>query len=687
MALGSGRVRLMSRGAVVLDRFEKAFISFRIGTPQWLRDERFGELLGLFEKYKGVTDEITFFTAETHAPLPLGEMARRAEILSRRMEAARKRGYRSGINILATMGHHEENLEHSLQGDYARVMSIDGVPCWGSFCPRDERFREDYVRPVYELLAGAGPDYIWIDDDVRLANHMPISYGCFCDGCLGAFAEEAGREYDRDEVRAAFDEGAVADKLAVRKAWLGHNRTMSCDFLRFIEQSVHRVAPRVALGFMDGSRFYEGYPMQGWAESLAGEEGVEVMWRPGGGNYTEEVPDGAIGKAHELGQEAAWLPKWVRSIESELESFSYQRLKKSEQYTALEAGAYIAAGCTGTAFNVLSMYDEPIDEYEPLVARLAGSRGFLDLMVRAMGRNAPVGMYTGWNADSFAVRNLSEGRWLEGNEPGPGVADAAEIFKIGIPAAYKLEHAKVTALSGDAVMALSDEEIETVLSRGVYMDGAALGRLNERGYEELTGFAVAGTREMDCIEQLLGHELNGEGAGRWRDGRQSFWKGTAYELEPAGEGAEILARLVDYRYEEIGACTAGVFENRLGGRICVAGYYPWEHLQYRAKTRQLKAIMRWLTRDRLGCYVESYHRVVVWDRPDEEGRHAVGLINAYLDAAEDVELMLRTERGEVTFYDMDGARTVVQAEGGSGPYRRFVLPRIDPWHVGLVWEE
>ena len=37
----------------------KAFISFRIGTAQWMPDHRYRELLALFEKYTGVTDEIT----------------------------------------------------------------------------------------------------------------------------------------------------------------------------------------------------------------------------------------------------------------------------------------------------------------------------------------------------------------------------------------------------------------------------------------------------------------------------------------------------------------------------------------------------------------------------------------------------------------------------------------------------
>ncbi len=58
----------------------KAFVSFRIPLFQWLPENRFGELLELLEKYRGVTDEITFFTADTHAPLPLSVVKERSDV-------------------------------------------------------------------------------------------------------------------------------------------------------------------------------------------------------------------------------------------------------------------------------------------------------------------------------------------------------------------------------------------------------------------------------------------------------------------------------------------------------------------------------------------------------------------------------------------------------------------------------
>lgn len=46
-------------------------ISFRIGDTQSLPGNRFTELLDLFDKYKGITNEITLFPNTTRALLPL----------------------------------------------------------------------------------------------------------------------------------------------------------------------------------------------------------------------------------------------------------------------------------------------------------------------------------------------------------------------------------------------------------------------------------------------------------------------------------------------------------------------------------------------------------------------------------------------------------------------------------------
>ena len=661
------------------DAIEKASICFRIGQPIWASETRFNELLDLFDDHRGVTDEVTLFTSETHPPLPLDVIMARMPVLQARMASARARGYRSGVNILATIGHHEENQANSLQGDFTPATDPNGNVCRGSICPNDPALHA-YAVEVYQALASTQPDYIWIDDDVRLFGHSPVRATCFCDRCVGIFSKQVGGAFTRDSLRDALGAGTLDERLQLRRVFLQHNRDTLSRLFALIEGTVHKVAPGMPLGFMTGDRFYEGYGFDTWAEVLAGPSHSPVLWRPGGGAYREDRLDDFPDKAHAMGRQVALLPRHVRVIQSEVESFPYQRLKKSIHTTAMEAAAYIAAGCTGTAFNVLSMYDEPLVEYAPLVAGLKEARPFLDLLVAHQGRVAPTGLHSGWVKDTYAASN-PDGPWF-GDPGAPNHCN--ELWATGLPAAYAAEHAAVTALSGDGVLALSASQIEAALAGGLYIDGPALTRLNDLGYGELTGFAVDKIEHIDCIEELTSHVLNGDFAGRRRNGRQSFYKSPASLLRPTAEGTASLSRVVDYTYSETAPCCMGLFENKRGGRICVAGYYPWDQLQNLSKSTQIKAVMQWLSKDNLAAHVASFHRINLWVRETEAGRYTIALLNAYGDPAEALEIRIRTERDSLEFFDSRCARTVVNAKGRQDGYARFVLPAISPWELALL---
>jgi len=661
------------------DAIEKASVCFRIGQPVWANEARFNELLDLFDAHRGVTDEITLFTSETHPPLPLDVMLARMPVLQARMVSARARGYRSGVNILATIGHHEENQANALQGDFTPATDPNGNVCRGSICPNDPALHA-YAVEVYQALASTQPDYIWIDDDVRLFGHSPVRATCFCDRCVGIFAKQVGTSFTRDSLREALGADTLEERLQLRRAFLQHNRDTLSRLFTLIEGTVHKATPGMPLGFMTGDRFYEGYGFDTWAEVLAGPSHSPVLWRPGGGAYREDRLDDFPDKAHAMGRQVALLPQHIRVIQSEVESFPYQRLKKSIHTTAMEAAAYIAAGCTGTAFNVLSMYDEPLDEYGPLVAGLKGARPFLDLLAAHQGRVAPTGLHSGWVKDSYAASN-PDGPWL-GDPGSPNHCN--ELWATGLPAAYAAEHAAVTALSGDGVLALSSSQIEAALAGGLYIDGPALTRLNDLGYGELTGFTVDKIEHIDCIEELTSHVLNGDFAGRRRNGRQSFYKSPASLLRPTAAGAEILSRVVDYTYGEIAPCCMGIFENKLGGRICVAGYYPWDQLQNLSKSSQIKAVMRWLSKDKLAAHIASFHRINLWVRELAPGRFAIALLNAYGDPAEAIEVIVRTEQPMLTFYDNHGDQSAVPASETQSGQTRFTLPAIEPWGMALL---
>jgi hypothetical protein len=660
---------------------EKAFISFRIGVPLWASEERFAGLLDLFDRYRGVTDEITFFTSATHAPLPREVIKQRTEVLKDRMIKVRKRGYRTGINILTTIGHHNENLNNSLQGNYTYMTNIDGQMCNGSFCPNDENMQE-YIRDIYKMTTLAEPDYIWIDDDVRFG-HMPIGYGCFCDKCLRIFSDECGVQYTRETLKEAMNNGTMEKKLAVRKSWLQHNRNTISGLFALIERTVHEIDPSMPIGFMTGDRFFEGYDFKTWAGLLSGPDSAEVMWRPGGGYYNDVNTNDLAGKSHDIGRQVSLLPQNIKSIESEIECFPYQRLKKAADIVVLEASSHIAAGCTGAAFNVLTMYDEPLDEYEPLVARINETRPFFDLLARSLGRFPLSGVNTYWNKDSFIIGNIEAGSWLDAGTP----VVSHDIFNIGIPACYSEKHANVTILGKDNILAVPDNEKINILSGGVYMDAGTLKQLNQSGYGNLTGFKVVKSETVDRIEKFSGHPLNGEFTGRERDNRQSFWNSPAYTLKKTDSTAQVLSYLIDYSGEEVSSCTSGIFENEAGGRICVAGYYPWSFLENLSKSSQMKSVFRWLSKDSLPGYVASFHRINLWIREPQPGKPVAALTNSSFDPARDIILMIRTGSKIIKTYDMSCRETIIRSTGTDGPYQKFVIPYVDPWRMCIVITE
>lgn len=100
------------------------------------------------------------------------------------------------------------------------------------------------INRQYACVASAEPDFIWVDDDLRLFGHMPVRATCFCARCLEMFADECGTSFDRESLRRTFDEGGMHEKLEVRKAWLEHNRKVIAKVLCAVEASVHTL-PRI----------------------------------------------------------------------------------------------------------------------------------------------------------------------------------------------------------------------------------------------------------------------------------------------------------------------------------------------------------------------------------------------------------------------------------------------------------
>jgi hypothetical protein len=445
--------------------------------------------------------------------------------------------------------------------------------------------------------------------------------------------------------------------------------------------AVDQVDPAIRLGLMTAETAYSVYGFAEWNTALAGARRLPVKWRPGGGFYDDGAPGALLGKMQVVGRQVSLVPAGEVDVQYEHENLPYQVLRKSSTIFKVEILAAVGVGCTGVALNSLGMAGEPLTEFLPWLDGVAAIRPGIAKAVATFGRSPCRGLWAAWNRDHQAAMGLGDD-WLKSPMWGGQLGTCNELAEIGLPLAYTLASAAVCLLSGDGVSQFADAELRELFAGAVMMDGPALARLHERGLGALAGFALRGPRERDSIERFTGDPLNLDLAGRQRDCRPSFWQEKTWILDPQ-PGARVTAEVIDFTPTVHGAC-AGVFENALGGRVAVLGYYPWRMLHTLAKTRQMKALVRWLTRDRLPALVESYAKVALWCRNDAQGRPALLALNASLDAQRDLALLVGGLGPEARLIGNDGAERRILSQGRDGAYERFVVPQLAPWDAVVL---
>lgn len=650
--------------------------SLRVSVPNWKDEAAFSALLDFLGEYRDCVQQIAFFSSDFHPPQPLETAAAHAALLRDRIRRAKAEGFSCGINVLSTVGHHPERAAEALQGDWPRLTNIDGEACAGSYCPADGRYREEYVRPLYETYCRAAPDFIWVDDDVRSA-HLPVGYGCFCDGCLERFNRYSGNAFTRCELKQALTAG---DGTALRKRWLRFQSETIASLLRFIGETVRSVDGGITLGFMTGERYFEGYDFTLWAQALSGDGAYPILWRPGGGAYTDRPFAEQLEKARQIGRQCARLPSYVFSVQSEIENFPYRVLQKSPRATALEVLLHTAAGCTGAALNVLpnAPNGEPVTVMRGHFEALRAVIPFERLLSETLDRAPTEGIYDGWHIHAQAAL---DGDFLRGGG-GCFPQTWAELFSLGLPVSHDFNHACCYLLTGASPRAFSEEELLHILSTGVYMDAQALEELNRLGCGELTGFSAGEPMSEDSVEVYADHPLNAGLEGKYRLCPQVFVRGASAALLPA-PGAQTLCYLTDHRGARKAECSMGWFENRLGGRVCVSSHYASVGLSDSLKSAQMKRVFRALSGDSLPFIAQSCVRLEAAARRTAEGT-AVVLLNPNFDTLTDVDILFRGEAASLRLTREDGRTFFLPALGRDGHMTRYRIPELPPYTTALL---
>ena len=177
----------------------------------------------------GCADEVWFSTGCGYRPLEWHrEQSARCAAAA---EDVRRLGIVPSLQIQMTIGHGDmpgmTNAEFIVAKTWRGFTGSNGVECVSCSCPRDLAFLA-YFEKVSEIYAQWKPYCVWIDDDLRMTNHKPVSrwitratdpYGCWCKRCRGDYEKVkdrmSWREFsDRSLAEVAGRIAAVFHRLA-----------------------------------------------------------------------------------------------------------------------------------------------------------------------------------------------------------------------------------------------------------------------------------------------------------------------------------------------------------------------------------------------------------------------------------------------------------------------------------------
>ncbi|BBI32766.1 hypothetical protein [Cohnella abietis] len=626
-------------------------LSFRIIPARFTKDTQFNELLAFLLEHREAVGEISLFTEYWHhGYYPLEQFEPFCEVVTKRIATLRENGFSNvGVNMLCTLGHFDEACNWLPSLPYQAATDHNGIESKSCFCPNSPQFME-YIKRKYELLAQTKPDFIWVDDDVRMHSHG-VEYTCFCPICIDKFNHTNGTNIDRQLLVEQLNQ---PDGAHYREQWIEQNTTVVEQLLEHIAASVHRVDDQIELGFMTVSQVYASYSGPDYERWLRALKATKA--RPGGGFYDDREPLSLIQKILETSRQTVSFPREIRDLQYEFENFPFQRLSKSIHFGLLECTAALATGLNGIAFDLLKQEEGTLEDYHDWMIGIQKMKPMWSAMAENAGDYVGRGLYPAFSAQFDAKRKVQqEGNWFK-----PDNGDVLKVYslsELGIPLSMDANHACGTILTGKMAEGFTTEELRSMLAGGLLIDGRSLQVLWERGLGHLCGVSIRETYDNGVYEQFTDEGFNGRHSGERRDARIAFWKDLAYVVEPLNPEVRIISRLLNFVGEDLGP-TFTLFENELGGRVAVHGYAPWKHIHSGVKREQLMKVCDWLTKGILPVIIRKLGKVVplIQSTPDGSG-YSLMLINATMDPTGEFDVEVRTSHTHWSRLAEDGVYT------------------------------
>jgi hypothetical protein len=668
-------------------RHDIGMYALRRTLPSWCFDRALKELLALCSHAS--LDEVIVIvdTEEFSHGIPTLEWL---DAYMPRLQAARDALHEQrvafSINPWVTLGHIDRGRDlRDIFKAFDWMVGHDGIVSRACACPLSKAWQE-HTQQLWRKFASLQPRVIWVEDDLRSFNHLPVRYGCFCERHLAEFSRLVKAKVSREDV--------VAKVLAQgtphpwRAIWLKMQADSLLEAASVLERAVHDVSPRTQLGMMSSGpelHCVEGRDWTAHAKAMGG--GQSIYSRPTLGNYTESSLKDLTYAARQIKLTRHVLP--AETIEqSEVENIPFGGYAKSAKLTFLQIALSLAHGCQGVTLNLYDHLGSPVEHQPSIANMLAEGRPFFDALRKLHptgGSFQGVGLL--YHPQASVTRHLSAGaRW---EDLVPCDHQWSEVLSLyGVSTTYDASPA--TAIDGQVLRAYTDEQVRDLLSRGVLLDLTAAEVVIERGFGAAIGAAsierqVFGEKLCVAAEEFHNRDFAG-GDDRYATMTLPHLGGGASFGIPSLLPAAIpVSRLVGPDRQAL-ADFSWIFSNASRGRVAVvpidlrSAFGPALLNVYRRDN--LLALLRWLADGELPAVASGGANGLTY-RLDYPDRIMLGLFNLDHDPWNGVtwETELPEERvSEVEWLDERGrlqrfGPSVVQ--GNSGRLRLHLRTQVN----------
>ena len=658
------------------------FYSMRLGSKQQLEFDNLVEFVEIFERNKGCCDEVWFSTYYGYPKL-----ADHEHLADRIVESAayvREHGIAASLQISNTIGHGSYNRVRDFSGfQWDDMVGPDGTHARYCGCPRDPVFL-DYISTSTGYYARFQPDFVWIDDDLRMHHHSPVEFGCYCERCVGEFNERFGTDYTRGGLAAAVND---PDSAATRGNLVVFNQESMLMVASAVANAVMAVSPDSIVGLQQASfawSSYSGGNFHGLFEGLKKITGRPSAIRPGGGYYVDHAPRSVLSKALNLSIQTQRMPGDMHVSQAEVENIPHNVSGKSVRGTLIESAIYLAYGCTSLSYSAFMIPNEKPEFYEPLMTGLAGWRGFLTHYAESIRRteNSGVGIVYSESNYKMSMREKPPFAWT--GYPG---GDISSLVTYGLPLAWQSEFTPALLLHSNVIEGLSDAEIEDVFSRGVITDAYTIPMLRSRDLGGILGLETEAFEELNSVDVSTDHPINNGYVGQsWYDFYTTSSPLPPLKIVVENDTAEIIGQYVLQTDDTaITGVSSVLVETALGGRVAIFGYNLWTNLVNSAKRHQILNAADWVGKTPMPAYLETPSQVSIVPRVDTDGKLvSVMLINVTIDDTPPLSLKLRNCRGSRIQWVTPVGEAVPLRPAGDDRECIVSIDPMAPWSIGII---